>query len=281
MRTRLAEQHFAEISSPVIGEDLAGDLFDLFNQISLLRYEDAENTGVLVLCHRDSQDEIDPLVRFTTPFDMSDIRSIRKLLQISEQRLRLLCTGRMVYGFVTGVDPPNTLTIHFQKHGMWEVRRAAAVLLQVSELATSTVEYSCFVESCNRLFGPMPMTGIQHLWDLVEAAKRQVRGTNVLITAQAAAEANRLGSQCIGVRPVLVTPSLMERFTAIDGTVILDTQGICYGVGAILDGSVSRRGDRSRGGRYNSALMYIDGSSFPSMIIVVSQNGTVDLVCNH
>ena len=134
------------------------------------------------------------------------------------------------------------------------------------------------MEVFERVFGPMPSIQSEHLWDLVEAAKRQVRGTNVLITTEAAAEADRLGSQCIRLIPVPLTPPLMERLTSIDGTVIMDTRGICHGIGAILDGAVSPRGDRTRGGRYNSALMYIDSSVFPSVIIVVSQNGTVDLV---
>jgi hypothetical protein len=213
-----------------------------------------------------------------TPFDIGDVLAIRKLLQISEQRLRLLCAGRMVHGFVTGVDDPQTLTIQFQKHGMWEVRQAGSVVLQVSELALSTITPDCFMETCERVFGAMPSLEIQHLWELVEAAKRQVRGTNVLVTTEAAAEVDRLSSQCIRLMPVPLTPSLMERLTSIDGTVIMDTRGVCYGIGAILDGNVSQRGDRTRGGRYNSAVMYVDSSPFPSLIIVVSQNGTVDLV---
>jgi DisA checkpoint controller-like protein len=80
------------------------------------------------------------------------------------------------------------------------------------------------------------------------------------------------------VRPVELTPSLMERLTAIDGTVIIDTHGVCYAIGAILDGTVTVRGDRTRGGRYNSALMYVDSSPFPSLIVVISQDGMVDLV---
>jgi hypothetical protein len=71
---------------------------------------------------------------------------------------------------------------------------------------------------------------------------------------------------------------LLERCTSIDGTVIIDTKGICYAIGAILDGDVSNHGDRTRGGRYNSALMYVDTVAVPSVIVVVSRDGTVDIV---
>jgi hypothetical protein len=275
---RVTRQQFIQIASPIVGELLATDLLDLFNQIALLHYEEAESSGFLVLGRPESHSLVTPVIQFTTPIDIGDIRAVRKMLQISEQRLRLLCAGRMVYGFATGVDQQGTLTIQFQKHGMWEVRQAGSVVLQVNELAFSTITQDCLMEVFERVFGPMPSIQSEHLWDLVEAAKRQVRGTNVLITTEAAAEADRLGSQCIRLIPVPLTPALMERLTSIDGTVIMDTRGICHGIGAILDGAVSPRGDRTRGGRYNSALMYIDSSVSPSVIIVVSQNGTVDLV---
>src|SRR6185295_1500282 len=122
-----------------------------------------------------------------------------------------VCAGRTVFGFVTGLDEPDTLTIQFQKHGMWEVRQAGSILLQVNELAFYTVTHDCLIEVLERTFGPIPSKQAQHLWELVEAAKRQIRGTNVLITAEAAAEAERLARQCTRLTPVLLTPSLMER----------------------------------------------------------------------
>jgi hypothetical protein len=271
-------QEFTQIASPLAGEEITAELFDLFNQIALLHYEEAESSGFLVLCRPESQDTHTPFVKFTTPFDVRDIRAVRKMLQISEQRLRLVCAGRMVCGFETGVTHADTLTIQFQKHGMWELRQAGSVVLQVNELAFATLTHECFLEVFERVFGATPPTQVQQLWNLVEAAKRQVRGTNVLITTEAAAEADRLGRQCTRLVPVQLTPPLLERFTSIDGTVIMDARGVCYAIGAILDGSVSPRGDRTRGGRYNSALMYIDSSQFPSVIVVVSQNGSVDLV---
>jgi len=271
-------EQFGSLVSPIVGENLAAELFDLFNQIALLQYEDAESTGFLVLCPLNLQPPSTPLIRFATPFDVRDIRAVRKMLQISEQRLRILCTGRNIHGFATGIDHPDTLMIQFRKHGMWEVRKAGAVVLQVNELALAGVPQDWFFEVCERVFDDIPQQQIQNLWNLVEAAKRQARGTNVLISTAAAEEAERLGNQCTRLLPVPLTPSLMERLTCIDGTVIIDTGGVCHGIGAILDGAVSPRGDRTRGGRYNSALMYVDATPFPAVIIVVSQNGAVDLV---
>jgi hypothetical protein len=98
------------------------------------------------------------------------------------------------------------------------------------------------------------------------------------IAADAAAEAARLNSQCTKVKPFALTPAVMEQITSLDGSVVIDPDGVCHAMGAILDGSVSARGNRVRGGRYNSALMYVDSCPFPSLIVVVSQDGMINLV---
>jgi DisA bacterial checkpoint controller nucleotide-binding len=273
---------FIQTASSIVSKEIAAELFGLFNQIALLRYEEAESSGFLVLCRPDEQSTI-PLVRVEAPFDVRDIRGVRKMLHISEQPLCVLCDGRAVYGFATVVaDYPDTLMIQFQHHGVWELRQAGHVIVRINalddELTSNGLSEDHFIAGVQKVFGALPPAELQHLWSLIAAANRQSRGTNVLISAHAAVEAERLNSQCTRVRPVELTPSLMERLTAIDGTVIIDTHGVCYAIGAILDGAVTVRGDRTRGGRYNSALMYVDSSPFPSLIVVISQDGMVDLV---
>jgi len=70
----------------------------------------------------------------------------------------------------------------------------------------------------------------------------------------------------------------MRQLTSIDGTVVLDTSGSCHAIGAILDGMASHCGDRARGGRYNSAVMYMGSAPAASLIVVISHEGTIDFV---
>jgi len=273
---------FIQTASSLVSKEIAAELFDLFNQIALLRYEEAESRGVLVLCRPDERSTI-PLVGLETPFDVRDIRGVRKMLHISDQQLCVVCDGRAVYGFTTAVvDHPDTIMIQFQYHGVWELRQGGRVIVQINALndalTSSGLSEERFITDVQKVFGPLPHAELQHLWSLIAAASRQSRGTNVLISTHAAIEAKRFNNQCTRVRPVKLTPLLMERLTAIDGTVVIDTHGICYAIGAILDGAVTLRGDRTRGGRYNSAVMYVDSSPFPSLIVVISQDGMVDLV---
>ena len=54
---------------------------------------------------------------------------------------------------------------------------------------------------------------------------------------------------------------------------ILSPEGICYAIGAILDGLATDEGDPSRGARYNSAVRYVKSSQVNCLAVVVSEDG--------
>jgi DisA bacterial checkpoint controller nucleotide-binding len=281
-RQQIDRRRFLESVSRVVPKDTAAELFDLFSRIAVLRYEEAEPSGLLLLARLDAQREL-PLLRIEKPFDVRDVRGVRKMLHISHRELCVVCDGRSVYGFAQ-VDfaAPEALLVEFGDQGFWELQERGVAIARIDSCAGQPPRLSLTEERFRRelrtVFDGLEHTSIDTLWRLIAAAQRQTRGTNVLISANAAEEAGRLESQCTGVRPIELTPFLMERLTSVDGTVIIDTRGVCHALGAILDGPVSARGDRTRGGRYNSALMYVDSCPFRCCIVVVSQDGMVDLV---
>jgi hypothetical protein len=277
-----ARQAFVACVSKLVRADLASELFDLFSEIALLPYEEAGNTGLLLLAPPNSHPPLLTL-GFEAPFSLRNLRGVRKMLQVSNHRLSLLCDGCEVPGFAAlRAGEPGALTVQFYPHGMWELREGESVVVQIcaggDAARAGGLERDAFIRAAQAVFKGLSEQETGRLWDLISIAARQLRGTNVLICAEAAAEAARLGTQCTRIKPAVLNPMLMERVTSIDGTVIIDTQGVCHAIGAILDGPAAERGDRTRGGRYNSAVMYVDSSSFPCMIVVVSQDGTVDLV---
>ena len=54
--------------------------------------------------------------------------------------------------------------------------------------------------------------------------------------------------------------------------------GRCHAFGVILDGVSNESGDRSRGARFNSAVRYQNMATVGSIIIVISDDGTIDLL---
>jgi hypothetical protein len=119
---------------------------------------------------------------------------------------------------------------------------------------------------------------VQLLWELALKSTTQPSGTILIISEGAGYEAQRLSRQCFRVAPRFMTPSVLRLVTNIDGAVFIDPHGTCFAIGAILDGLATERGDASRGSRYNSALRYVESSRFPTLAVVVSEDGWIDLL---
>jgi hypothetical protein len=263
----------------------AGELFCLLDRVALARYEGAHDKAFMCLC-RAGEERITPRVVLETAMPMTDVRGVRKMLHVSAPGLPALCDGRTIHGFGHGSGPAEgLLSVRFEFPGKWQLRRGATLVAESKVNSTCEPRFALPEESLRtamrHTFGPLPEGTLAHLWGLILPATRQPRGTNVLISDHAALEAVRLEPQCTTVKPFPLTADIMERITGIDGTLIMDLDGNCHAIGAILDGGVSARGDRNRGGRYNSALMYVDGSLSRSLIVVVSEDGTVDLVARE
>jgi hypothetical protein len=276
-------QRFVQAVTAVSNEINASQLHSLLSRIALARYEGSPNTGYLALCPAEGA-FISPDVALEVPMPVYNVRGVRKMLHITLPKLAGLCDGRVVYGFGdVSTNQANLLIVKFQWPGSWRLMRGGAIIAQTNARheengETIGLREELFCGTVQQLFGPLTAAKSKHLWNLIQPASRQPRGTNVLISADAAAEAARLNSQCTKVKPFALTPAVMEQITSLDGSVVIDLDGVCHAMGAILDGSVSARGNRVRGGRYNSALMYVDSCPFPSLIVVVSQDGMINLV---
>jgi hypothetical protein len=100
----------------------------------------------------------------------------------------------------------------------------------------------------------------------------------LVVSSEAAAEAARLASQALLVEGVALSPALVRQVTSIDGAVLVDPGGVVIAIGVILDGTASGDGDRARGARYNSAVRYLATAPRSTMIVLVSEDGTLDLL---
>ena len=135
-----------------------------------------------------------------------------------------------------------------------------------------------FIRVAARIFPSLNDDSIDYLWDLARKASTQPNGTILVISTGAAHEARRLTRQCFRVVPRIMTPSVLRLVTNIDGAVLIEPNGVCHAIGAILDGLATEKGDSSRGSRYNSALRYVNSSQYPVLAVVVSEDGWIDLL---
>jgi len=102
----------------------------------------------------------------------------------------------------------------------------------------------------------------------------------LVISENAKSEAKRLGKQSFAIKPLKLTPKIINQITSIDGSVMLDIDSTCHAIGVILDGLATEKGDSSRGSSYNSAIRYYENfnTQFSMAIVIISEDGMIDII---
>jgi hypothetical protein len=284
---RAAGKSLLDTPAHALGADPStAQLFFTLNTISSLRYEGAEGIGRLLLAQR-GHPNIEEVFALTCPTELSDYRAVRKLLEMTSHDVHLLADGEKVYALGRQVghydaSREDLFDIHFVKHYAWEFAHAGQVLLRsrygLPTLPRPRLNRTRFKRDLKRTFDLHRADKVAHLWDVVLEASKQPKGTLLVITTEALAEADRLKLQCTLIEPVPLTPLITQLITSIDGAVLLDPEGYCYSIGVILDGKASGHGNGTRGARYNSAVRYVESSPYPCLVVVVSEDGMVDVL---
>ena len=266
------------------------DLLDFANAIAAERYEGAASEGRLVICQTDHPD-ISAKIKLKTPIKIYDYRGIRKLLEVSSNRMALLCDVETVWGLGLPLDTyqptlENLFEIRFAEHHTWELVHAENIMLRVkyrqARLPRARFDRKLFVKHIFQLFQVNESTA-KILIRAVEAAVKQRHGTMLVITPNAEEETKRLGAQCTVIDPVIASKDIISHLSSVDGAILISPEGIIYSFGVILDGKASKNGNPARGARYNSAIRYIDGErsrNINCLALIVSEDGYVDLYPN-
>ena len=274
-------------------------LFRTFTAISNLSYEREESLGEIILAKAKHLNKDWEFTKFKDPVRLSEMRAVRKLLQIVSQSAHLhpegasniegayflLCDTESIYGF--GSLPPvsyhfyaQTFNIRFTNGKTWELLYNNIILMSVFNGNPGLPPKPIFQdqEFKGKIGSLCNNEAAKVLSNLAREASKQRHGTMLLISEKAGTEAERLSHQCIRIEPMRADTNLMKLVTAIDGAILLDTEGICHAIGVILDGPASTKEDTARGSRYNSAVRYVYGDHGRCLAVVVSADGTLDFV---
>jgi DNA integrity scanning protein DisA with diadenylate cyclase activity len=263
-----------------------GDLFQTCANIASLKYEGEEGTGRIVIAEA-GHESVQLDISFLETVELRSYRAVRKLLQLAASELCLISDGEKILGLGRikenyEVSQENLFVIRFVRHHVWEVRHGETALMRVSygepRLSKNRFNETKFKNDILRIFPDISHEDIKTLSHVAFEASKQKNGTLLVITKEAKAEADRLKRHCARISPTKLTSKLVGMVTGIDGAVILDTTGICFAIGAILDGNASRFGTSARGARFNSAIRYVDSREHPCFALVVSEDGTVDFI---
>ena len=255
----------------------------LVSAISALPYEGRPGTGRLVIAKADHP-AIDVLMKFSEAVDIENTRAARKLLEASGSEGDLLSTGEKVLGLgrLTAAYDAATETafiVSVTARGTWELSHADQVLMTVRDgtpqLPRPPLNTAYFADIVERRLPGADQSG---LLLLAEAAGQHQHGAMLVISSDAAGEAQRLAPQAWTVEPVLLAPELLSQLTSMDGGVLVDSQGRCHAIGVILDGRACGGEDPARGSRFNNAIRYLEGGAPQAVVVVYSADGGIDIL---
>jgi hypothetical protein len=259
-------------------------MFDLFNavvRLSQLRYEKRPGLGSLIIAGT-GDPNIEFTIRLAKPVPLSNTRWARKMLQMATAETALIVDDDgSILGLARSAGAP-PFCVEFIDHNQWDFRRAEQVLLRYSfgevRLPQEPIGEERFIDNMRRVFKGIDEPAIGRYRNVLNLLVQLRHGSSLVIASDAAEEAQRLTQQGTVIMPTPITRELLERATAIDGSILADPQGICYAIGVILDGQASAESTPSRGARYNSAVRYVSHKSARRMAFVLSEDRTLDVV---
>ena len=253
-------------------------LCSALNEIASLTYERAGARGNLIVT---SEDNIQKwlAVKFKTPVRLSESRAMRKVLQLSDNTMVVLADPERAYGLGASKTAPDVVEVSITGHARWEASVNGDKFIRVTygkaTIPNQLIELEELEDIAERTVGD---TNIKLIWDIVQAAQRSGQGTTIVVSKDPQVEADRLGGEGMPIEPDYLEPDTIVRLGSVDGAVIIGPDGRCHAFGVILDGVASESGDRARGARFNSAVRYQNADTAGSMIIVISDDGTIDLL---
>jgi len=260
------------------------EVFHSLNKISALRYEGGATSGSIVFVPPDDP-EINYQVQFKKPTRLNSDRLIRKLVEMSGDGLACVCEGSKGLSGLVSIESYDGMPLfcaNFTGYYRWSLSYGDTILMEcafgVPILPSPRLTEPAFLSNVQRILPGLTNDQGHTLWQAVSAAMDQKHGTMLVVSEDAQGEAERLQNHSITIQPELLIPELIKRISGIDGAVLLDRDCRCHAIGVILDGMASQSGDPSRGARFNSAVRYVSSVKVPTLCLVVSEDGYVNMV---
>ena len=257
---------------------LSNDLFELTNQFSSLTYERSGARGCIAITHPDNLTS-SLKVAFQTPISLSETRTIRKMLELSDESTYLLADHVSVYGLGKCNSAPDVAEISIEGHARWSISIDGRTLMRVNDehaaLPKSLIDKDRFKDIAERT---VRAKETDRIWEIVQSALETGHGTTIVISEDPTSEVQRLARESLPIEPRYLEPEEVVRLGRVDGAIILGPDGRCYSFGVILDGRATSSGNRARGARFNSSVRYQETSRIGTMVVIISDDGSVDVV---
>lgn len=280
---RAAADSFVSAVVARTGQDHAFGAMQAFDAVAATRYEGRAGKGTLLLVPAEDE-TVTRIISLEHPVPIGRTRGLRKILELSGPGLHLLCDGREVYGLgsIEQAERGHTYEVRISGDGSWELWDEDVPFLRVDNgiptMPRDLLDEDEFAVTVDRVFPNVSARNARILWRIAVACSQQAHGTMLVVHPEADEEAARLLPQGYAITPTRLSDRALEAATSIDGAVLVSPDGRCHAVGVILDGLATGTGDPARGARFGSAIRYLAGAGKGAMVIIVSEDGRIDLL---
>ncbi len=284
---RTATERFVRTALICAGFWFGQDFDQVLSTVSTLPYEGRDGVGMLVLALADNE-AVEVVLRLRQPVDLRQTRAVRKLMEAGGAASELLVAeidmGAKVYGLGRVRDSYDESTeavfsVAVMGRGVWDLMHGQTRLLSVrdgvAQLPTHILDMHAFKDAVDRL---IPGADEQTLTHIAQIVAKHDHGAMLIVSSDAAGEADRLSPQAWAVEPATLSDEMVRQLTAMDGAILVDANGHCHAIGVILDGQAAGKGDPARGSRYNNAIRYLNSDPPPAVIVVYSADGSIDVL---
>ena len=264
------------------------DLIESLDVLSTMRYEGAVCKGNIVIVEDKSIDEL-TTIKFKEKVSIKESRKIRKILEMTDDDMALITDSNYVFGLGKVSKDICRAVVRFKKEGTYSIS-LNNLNYKVEYGNMKKEEEENWVDKLRRhlqLFNDKCIKykyelKVDKIIDLAKSASKQKHGTMLVISCEAEEESKRLKNESISIEKNEITTDLIKNISSIDGSIIIDPLGYCYGIGVILDGTAGDGlGTSDRGARYNSAIKYVNSNKDSCLIIVISEDSMVDIIDEH
>ena len=193
------------------------DLFSSVNEFASLGYERGGAKGNIVIAsHKMAADRLQ--VRFQQPVPIKRARSMRKLLELTDDSTSVLVDDPGAYGLGSCGSGPNVVEISVTGHAEWELSIDGSALVRVSygqaTLPRPLLNIDEFTDTAERILGTIEHSRI---WAIIQQAQTCGHEMAVVVSGDPKGEAARLGGEAVSIDPALLEPAEIVRLGRVDG----------------------------------------------------------------
>ena len=265
--------------------------FSLVTSIAAQYHERSKSVGKIAIANQRSMKAAIALTDIK--FSHSNLRQLRKLLEMTRDDFAMLVANDSVYGI--GASKHAQTIFRITGHMEWEMCDGTNVPILRFKSGNYYVPLAIemsdwYIEKSIKTLGEGCTDQVKII---ISYARKIGHGALLIFANDVFSEVSRLCSKKMGFllkkKIDLVkdcqkkSGRVLSSLSRIDGAVFIDTSGMCHGFGVILDGEAIVDGNPARGSRYNSAKNYVAQWDIGSHVVaaVYSDDGTLDILASE